>query len=78
MTVVAMTCGEFHGYLENGLVARGEEGSVNLQNTSPVEPKDENGKTSAVQDQANPIKMDKEISGQLLSVKHTESWWICR
>lgn len=58
MAVVAMTCGEFHGYLAD-MLAAGFQGQVcySSQDPAPIQAKDEDSETSAVQNKTNPIKV---------------------
>lgn len=48
-----------------------------LQNTTPVQTEDEDTETTAIQEQTDPVEMQKEVLCELLPVQHAESWWIC-
>lgn len=43
-------------------------GIVDLQNTSPVQTKDENGKASTIQCKTNPVEVKEQVFCQLLTV----------
>lgn len=50
---------------------------VNLQHASPVQTEDENGKSSAVQSETDPVEVNEQVSCQLLAMQHAESRWVC-
>jgi hypothetical protein len=51
-------------------------GIINLQDTSPVQAENENGKTSAVQSKTNPVEVKEQVFRQLLTVQHAEGGWV--
>jgi hypothetical protein len=45
---------------------------IDLQDTSPVQAENENGKASAVQCKTNPVEVKEQVFRQLLTVQHAE------
>jgi hypothetical protein len=43
-----------------------------VQDTTPVDSEYEDGETSAVQDDADPVKMKEQVLGEFLTMQHAE------
>lgn len=61
--------------VSNGLMCLVKQ-RINVQYTSPVETEDEDGKTSAVECETNPIEVHEQVSCQLLAVQHAKGGWV--
>jgi hypothetical protein len=74
-----MTFADFHGYLQNyqrPYTGRKRLG-LDIQDSAPVQAEDEDGKTTAVESETDPVKMKEEVLRKLLTVQHAESRRVC-
>jgi hypothetical protein len=57
-------------------MTRAELAVASLQDTAPVQTEDENGKASTEKGKTDPIEVQEQILGQLLTMQHAESGWV--